>query len=106
MINGVTDAQIITGLFAVIGGLIVLLLTQVGAFFAWIVRRLDRVETKIDAHDVRLSTRIDAVDSKLSARIDAVDTKLSAKIDDLTIAVSRLEGAVYHGLPEPRRAAE
>jgi hypothetical protein len=28
------------------------------------------------------------------------------KLDNLTIAVSRLEGAVYHGLPEPRRAVE
>ena len=41
--------------------------------------------------------------ARRSARIDAVDGKLSAKLDALTIAVSRLEGAVYHGLPEPRR---
>ena len=30
--------------------------------------------------------------------------RLEAKVDALIIAVSRLEGAVYHGLPEPRRA--
>ena len=64
MIDGFTDAQIIGGLFA-------LLVASYAAFFAWLVRRFDRVEAKIDA---------------------------------LTIAVSRLEGAVYHGLPEPRRA--
>ena len=48
--------------------------------------------------------RIETLDNQLSTRIDAVDTKLSAKLDALTVAVSRLEGAVYHGLPEPRRA--
>jgi hypothetical protein len=92
MIDGFTDAQVIGGLFA-------LLVASYAAFFAWLVRRFDRVEAKIDALDLRLSTRIDAVDTKLNARIDAVDNKLSAKIDALTIAVSRLEGAVYHGLP-------
>jgi hypothetical protein len=73
MIDGFTQAQIIAALFGVIGGLIVVLVAMIGAFAAWIVRRFDRLETKVDA---------------------------------LTIAVSRLEGAVYHGLPEPRRAAE
>ena len=48
MINGFTDAQVIGGLFGIIGGLIVLLLTLVGAFAGWIVRRLDRVEAKLD----------------------------------------------------------
>jgi len=65
--------RIIAALFGLIGGLIVVLVAMIGAFAAWIVRRFDRLETKVDA---------------------------------LTIAVSRLEGAVYHGLPEPRRAAE
>ena len=64
MIDGFTDAQVIGGLFA-------LLVASYAAFFAWLVRRFDRVEAKLDA---------------------------------LTVAVSRLEGAVYHGLPEPRRA--
>jgi hypothetical protein len=71
-------------------------------------RKLDTVDTRLSAKletlDNQLSTKIEAVDAKLSAKIDAVDTKLSAKIDAVTIAVSRLEGAVYHGLPEPRRA--
>jgi hypothetical protein len=72
MIDGFTTAQIIGALFGVIGGLIVVLFAMIGAFAAWIVRRFDRMETKLDG---------------------------------LTIAVSRLEGAVYHGLPEPHRAA-
>jgi hypothetical protein len=59
---------------------------------------------RIEAVDDNVGDRINTLDARLSARIDAVDTKLSAKIDALTIAVSRLEGAVYHGLPEPRRA--
>jgi hypothetical protein len=83
-IDGFTHAQVIAGLFGVIGGLIVVLLAMIGAFAAWIVRRFDRLETKIDA----------------------ADTKLSPKIDALTIAVSRLEGATYYRLPEPRKAAE
>jgi hypothetical protein len=101
MIDDFSQAQII-------GALIAVLVASYAAFFGWLVagiHRLDRkIDTKVDALDAKLSTRIDAVENKLSARIDAVDTKLSAKLDALTIAVSRLEGAVYHGLPEPRRA--
>lgn len=32
--------------------------------------------------------------------------RLDTKVDALTVAVSRLEGAVYYGLPEPRRPKE
>ena len=45
------------------------------AIFAWMVRRFDR----------------------LDAKIDRLDEKFSGKIDNLTVAVSQLEGAVYHG---------
>jgi len=92
MINGFTDAQII-------GALIAVLMASYAAFFGWLVAGIHRLDRKIDV-------KTDALDAKLSARIDAVDTKLSAKLDALTVAVSRLEGAVYHGLPEPRRAVE
>ena len=84
MLDGFTNAQIIAALFGVIGGLIVVLLAMIGAFAAWIVRRFDRLETKLDA----------------------TDAKLSARIDALTISMSRLEGAVFRTLPEPRRAGE
>ena len=89
MIDGFTDAQVIGALFAVIGGLILIVLTMVGAFFGWVVRGIHQLDRKIDS-----------LDSKLSARMDRIDGRVEA----LTIAVSRLEGAVYHGLPEPRRA--
>ena len=92
MINGFTDAQIV-------GALIAVLMACYAAFFGWLVAGNHRLDSKIDA-------KTDALDAKLSARIDAVYTKLSVKLDALTIAVSRLEGAVYHGLPEPRRAVE
>ncbi|MBV8456431.1 MAG: hypothetical protein JO122_07425 [Acetobacteraceae bacterium] len=123
MINGFTDAQII-------GALIAVLVASYAAFFGWLVTsisalrrdmhvlnretrqdlgdRIDALDRKltarIDGTDDKLSAQINVVDTKLGARIDAVDNKLSAKLDALTIAVSRLEGAVYHGLPEPRRA--
>jgi hypothetical protein len=89
MIDGFTDAQVIGALFALIGGLILIVLTMVGAFFGWVVRSIHQLDRKIDS-----------LDSKLSARMDRIDGRVEA----LTIAVSRLEGAVYHGLPEPRRA--
>jgi len=121
MIDGFTEAQ-------VTGGLVAFLAASYAAFFGWLVTgihtlrrdmhalnretRLElgsRIETidqkldsQIDAVDRRLSSRIDALDQKLGTRIDTFDQKLSTKIDALTIAVSRLEGAVYHGRPEPR----
>jgi hypothetical protein len=41
-----------------------------------------------------------------TARAGRQSYVLSAKVDVVAIAVSRLEGAVYHGLPETRRTAE
>jgi hypothetical protein len=76
----VSDAQII-------GGLAGALVLTYGAFFAWIVHRFDRLETRLET------------------KIDRLDEKFSNKIDGLTIAVSPLEGAVYHSpLPERRSA--
>lgn len=72
MIDGFTEAQ-------VINGLLVLLVALLAAFFAWIVRRFDKID----------------------AKMDRLDERLIAKIDALTIAVSRLERAVYHGRPSP-----
>jgi len=82
MIDGFTEAQ-------VIGALIAVLMASYAAFFGWLVMSINGLDRKIDVLDGKLSTRIDA---------------LTGKVDALTIAVSRLEGAVYHGLPEPRRA--
>jgi hypothetical protein len=90
MIDGFTDAQ-------VIGGLIALLAASYTAFFAWLVAGINRLDRKIDL-------KIDALDRKIDLKIDALHAELGPKLDALTIAVSRLEGAVYHGLPEPRRA--
>ena len=108
MIDGFPNAQIIAALIAV-------LVASYAAFFGWLVTSIGALRR--DMHELNRDTRLnldgridaldrklDAVEAKLGARIDTVDTKLSAKIDALTIAVSRLEGAVYHGLPEPRRA--
>jgi cobalamin biosynthesis protein CobD/CbiB len=86
MIDGFTEAQVIGGLVGFIGALLVLLIASYAAFFGWLVSSIARLDRKVDH------------------KIDAFDAKLSPKIDALTMAVSRLEGAVYHGLPEPRRA--
>ncbi|MBV8054703.1 MAG: hypothetical protein JO071_05620 [Deltaproteobacteria bacterium] len=63
--NGFTAPQII-------GGLIALLVASYAAFFGWVVASISRLDRKIDALDAKLSTRLEA----------------------LTIAVSRLEGAM------------
>ena len=77
-------------------GIVLTLGASLFAGFAWMVRRIDAVDTK-------LTTRINAVDEKLTARIDAVDEKLTARIDALAdevtgvkIAIARLEGPPRH----------
>ena len=74
--NGLTDQQII-------GGLVTVLIMSYAAFFVWIVASI----------------------RELHSRIDRLDEKFTTKIKSLTIAVSRLEGAVYHAPPERRPAA-
>lgn len=77
-------------------GIVLSLGTAMLAGFAWCVRRIDAVETK-------LTTRIDAVETKLTTRIDAVETKLTACIEavaedvtELKISVARIEGPARH----------
>ena len=74
--NGLTAQQII-------GGLVTVLIMSYAAFFVWSVASI----------------------RELHSRIDRLDEKFTAKIESLTIAVSRLEGAVYHAPPERRPAA-
>jgi len=74
--GGLTDQQII-------GGLVTVLIMSYAAFFVWIVASI----------------------RELHSRIDRLDEKFSGKIESLTIAVSRLEGAVYHFPPERHPAA-
>jgi hypothetical protein len=50
-----------------------------------------RLDTKIDSIDDRLSNEIKSLDSRLSSKVDALGTK----VDLLTVAVARLEGAVW-----------
>jgi hypothetical protein len=51
--------------------------------------------TKIDSLGSSLSTEIKELDSRLTSRIDA----LSVKVDSATVAVTRLEGAVWGRVP-------
>jgi hypothetical protein len=84
--NGFTNQQII-------GGLVTALIMSYAAFFVWIVASLRE-----------LHNRVDGLDEKFTAKIDRLDEKFTAKFESLTIAVSRLEGAVYHA-PLERRPA-
>ncbi|WP_243408778.1 apolipoprotein A1/A4/E family protein [Microbacterium sp. TPD7012] len=88
-------------------GIVLTLGASLFAGFAWMVRRIDAVDTKlttrINAVDEKLTARIDAVEEKLTARIDAVEEKLTARIDALAdevtgvkIAIARLEGPPRH----------
>ena len=54
--------------------------------------------------DAALFVGIVASLRQLHSRIDRLDEKFSGKIESLTIAVSRLEGTVYHAPPERRVA--
>lgn len=82
----------------VISAIGVVLTLGVGLFagFAWIVRRMDAMESRLcermDAGDRLLSDRIDALDAKLTARIDA----LVGEVTEVKIAIARLEGPPRH----------
>ena len=91
--NGFTDKEII-------GSLIALLVGSYAAFFGWVVASIGRLDRKIDS-------KIDALDAKLNTRIDTLDARLSARLEALTIAVSRLEGAMWGRTPpEPSRKVD
>lgn len=64
-------------------GVVVTLGGSFFACFAWVVRRIDAVDTK-------LSDRIDAIDLKLGTRIDV----LSSDVMEIKITLARIEGPV------------
>lgn len=82
----------------VISAIGVVLTLGVGLFagFAWIVRRMDAMESRLcermDAGDRLLSDRIDALDARLTARIDA----LVGEVTEVKIAIARQEGPPRH----------
>lgn len=92
------SAETLTIVLSAIG----IVLTLGGGSFAglaWVVRRIDAVDTKLSELDVRLTDKIDAVEAKLTDRIDRVDMKLSARIDavavdvvEVKISLARIEG--------------
>jgi hypothetical protein len=90
--SGFADKEIISGLTAV-------LIPSYAAFFTWVVASISRLDRRIRALDVMLSSSIDEVKAKLSARIDTIDARLSARLQALTMAVSRLEGAMWRRTP-------
>jgi hypothetical protein len=96
--NGFTNQQII-------GGLVTVLIASYAAFFLWVVASIRELHSRIDRLDEKFTAKIDRLDEKFTARIDRLEEKFTAKIEALTIAVSRLEGAVYHAPPERRPAA-
>jgi len=96
--SGLTNQQIISGL-------VTLLIMSYAAFFVWIVASIRELHSRIDRLDEKFTAKIDRLDEKFTAKIDRLDEKFTAKIESLTIAVSRLEGAVYRSPPERRQAA-
>jgi hypothetical protein len=96
--NGFTNQQII-------GGLVTVLIASYAAFFLWVVASIRELHSRIDHLDEKFTAKIDRLEEKFTARIDRLEEKFTAKIEALTIAVSRLEGAVYHVPPERRPAA-
>lgn len=85
------SAEVLTIVFSALG----IVLTLGGSSFAglaWLVRRIDAVEQrlndKIDAVETRLTEKIDAVDIRLSTRIDA----LASDMVEVKISLARIEG--------------
>ena len=74
-----------------LGGLVTIGIAMF-AGFAWIVRRIDAVEERlnrrIDDVEVRLSRRIDEVEEKLTRRIDEV----AHEVAEVKVSVARWEG--------------
>ena len=62
--------------------------------------KIDTLNKKIDAVELRLSEKIEAVDLKLSTRIEAVDLKLSKKIDAVSAELSahRADTEAHHAV--------
>ncbi|OZB84154.1 MAG: hypothetical protein B7X32_08075 [Microbacterium sp. 13-71-7] len=82
-----------------LGGLLTLGVAMF-AGFAWVIRRIDAVESK-------LASRIDSVEQRLDAKIDAVERNLSDfrttvehEFTDVKVAIARIEG------PRPRLIVE
>jgi hypothetical protein len=100
--NGFTNQQII-------GGLVTVLITSYAAFFVWVVASIrelrNELHRRIGHLGERFTAEIDRLGERFTAEIDRLDEKFTAKIEALTIAVSRLEGAVYHAPPERHPAA-
>jgi len=62
--------------------------------------KIDTLNKKIDAVDLKLSKKIDEVDLKLSKKIDEVDLKLSKKIDAVSADLSahRADTEAHHAV--------
>ena len=89
-----------------LGGLLALGVAMF-AGFAWVIRRIDTVEQKLDAKvdslEQRLDTKIDSFERKLGARIDRVEqnqaefrTSVEHEFTEVKVAIARIEG------PRPR----
>ena len=81
----------------VIAASAVLVTLGIGLFagFAWVVRRIDRVEDKLSARFDGVSARFDGVSARfdgVSARFDGVEAELT----EVKIAIARLEGPRPH----------
>jgi hypothetical protein len=79
--DGLSSQQIISGLVTV-------LIMSYAAFFVWIAASIRELRNEI--RELR---------DELRSRIDRLDEKFSNKLEWLTIAVSPLEGVVYHAPP-------
>ena len=86
-----------------LGGLVTIGIAMF-AGFAWIVRRIDAVEERlnrrIDDVEERLNRRIDDVEVRLSRRIDEVEEKLTRRIDEVEEKLTRRIDEVAHEVAE------
>lgn len=68
--------------------------------------KIDTLNKKIDAVDLKLSKKIDEVDLNLSKKIDAVDLKLTKHIEAVDVKLSKKIDAVTADLAAHRADTE
>lgn len=62
---------------------IVIILGGFCFFYNRLDKKIEKLDTKIDAVEERLNAKIDAVEERLNRKISAVEDKLTSRIDNL-----------------------
>ena len=103
--NDHPDLTIKAGAWIGIAGIALTMILALFGAAGWIVTRIDRVNSRVDALAVDIATRIDRVDSRVDAlavdiatRIDRVDSRVDALAVDMARMSGQLDLILQQGL--------